>query len=129
LTFEKKPKMSTLRLNLIVLRALDIDKTRIFYEALGFAFNEEKHGKGPLHYSCTVNEMVLEIYPIKPEKLEEYRGIGPLMFGFNCEAIDKVLGNLKKVGITILARPRETTFGKQIVIQDPDGRNIELTEK
>jgi len=38
--------------NILVLRCLDLDTSRRFYEALGLTFTEEQHGKGSIHYAC-----------------------------------------------------------------------------
>jgi hypothetical protein len=55
------------QLSLIVIRATDIEETMGFYRAIGLAFQEEQHGSGPLHYSCTLDGVVLEIYPHRPK--------------------------------------------------------------
>jgi hypothetical protein len=47
----------------VVLRCADLDATRIFYEALGLEFMEERHGRGPRHLSTRLGEAVLELYP------------------------------------------------------------------
>jgi lactoylglutathione lyase len=38
-------------LNLIVIRAADLDKSLAFYRALGLEFAQEQHGTGPVHYA------------------------------------------------------------------------------
>lgn len=50
-------------LSLLVLRAADPERLARFYSAFGLAFRTEKHGEGPLHWSCDLGGSVLEIYP------------------------------------------------------------------
>src|SRR5437763_340114 len=52
-----------LAINLLVLRCKDVAATRRFYEQLGLAFTEEKHGTGPQHCSWSSAGFVLELYP------------------------------------------------------------------
>lgn len=47
----------------LVLYAEHPATTRRFYEALGFRFRAERHGKGPRHVAGTLDGFVLEIYP------------------------------------------------------------------
>jgi lactoylglutathione lyase len=52
------------KLNLIVLRAKDIDVLVEFYSALGCNFNKHKHGTGLEHYVHECGGAVFEIYPL-----------------------------------------------------------------
>jgi len=52
-----KHKFSTL-----VLRCLDLNISRRFYESLGLTFTEEQHGKGAIHFACEGGGMV---FPVK----------------------------------------------------------------
>jgi len=54
-----------MKLNLLVLRCKSIQITKTFYEKLGLIFVQEQHGKGAVHYATYVDEMVLELYPLK----------------------------------------------------------------
>lgn len=52
-----------MKINLIVIRTANLDIILKFYNMLGLCFIEEKHGNGPIHYSCSLDGVVLEIYP------------------------------------------------------------------
>src|SRR2546426_1675331 len=52
-----------LAISLVVLRSADVERARVFYEALGLRLTEEQHRDGPRHYSATLGAVVLEIYP------------------------------------------------------------------
>lgn len=44
-------------------KADELEKAKTFFEGFGLKFVQEKHGEGPVHYSCQVGERVFEIYP------------------------------------------------------------------
>jgi catechol-2,3-dioxygenase len=48
--FSSDPKQ--MRINLIVIRVSDIDRSAAFYRALGLVLVKERHGTGPEHYSA-----------------------------------------------------------------------------
>jgi predicted enzyme related to lactoylglutathione lyase len=115
-------------LNLLVLRAADVAASLVFYYELGLAFVEEQHGTGPAHYSCEVGNIVIELYPGKPGNDPDRRHAGATMIGFQVESVDRVVGNLRILGAQILTDPQDITLGRRAVVQDPDGRAIELSE-
>jgi len=55
--------MPIARLKLLVLRCRDLEASRRFYEALGLLLTTEQHGSGPIHYSCQLGDVLLELYP------------------------------------------------------------------
>jgi lactoylglutathione lyase len=48
----------------LVIKTADVELTKSFLEGFGLVFKEEKHGSGPLHYSCSAGDRVLEIYKL-----------------------------------------------------------------
>ncbi|HLP80198.1 MAG TPA: VOC family protein [Acidobacteriota bacterium] len=54
-----------MKISYLVLYTNDLDKTKSFYEGLGFRLTPESHGTGPLHYSCTLDSLVVELYPTR----------------------------------------------------------------
>ncbi|NUP08855.1 MAG: hypothetical protein HOW73_22640 [Polyangiaceae bacterium] len=50
-------------LSLLVLRCADPTASMRFYSQLGFVFEEERHDRGPVHYSARLGDTVLELYP------------------------------------------------------------------
>ena len=110
-------KRLKMKINLLVLRCKDIEITKRFYEKLGIEFIKEHHGKSPIHYSYDVGGVLLELYPLKGEEpLEQSR------LGFNVELRymktmkSEMLSSYEFDGIDVM------------VVQDPDGRKIELRE-
>jgi catechol 2,3-dioxygenase-like lactoylglutathione lyase family enzyme len=108
-----------MKLNLLVLRCQDIEKSKAFYEKLSFSFEREKHGKGDEHYASVFDEMVFELYPLKSPYL-----IDNTRLGFSLEVQD-IKAYLKRQEIDIVL---EYSYeGVDIcVVCDPDNRKVEL---
>lgn len=107
------------RLNLVVLRSDRLEVLKRFYEAIGLAFVPEKHGRGPDHFSASMGGLVLELYPSG----KEIEG-GDLRLGFGVRKIDEVVEKLIALGVDVA-----DATGNSIVVNDPDGRRVELTQE
>ncbi len=106
-------------LNLLVLRCKDIEKSKEFYEKLKLIFIKEQHGKGPIHYSTSMGNLVIELYPLTQDIMDNTR----LGFSINTDDLENYLKD-KKIDIdTTYAFNNTVTF----VVKDPDGRKVELT--
>lgn len=104
-----------MKIDLIVLRSKDIQKSKDFYEdVLGLSFLSEKHGIGPEHFSTNLNGTILEIYPEKKAKTEGLR------LGFRLEQYLGIKSKLK--GRDIVYKENK----ESILITDPDGHKIEI---
>jgi transcriptional regulator with XRE-family HTH domain len=114
--------LSAARLNLLVLRVADLENSRSFYAHLGLDLIAEKHGTGPLHYSCVMEETVLEIYP----RAVADAGGGHLRFGLRTQrqAIDRLRssGLLKQPPRVIRIHPRSEVY----LVRDPDENAVEV---
>lgn len=97
-----------------------------FYSALGLTFDHHRHGNGPLHYSATAGSLVLEIYTL-PKGVQHPDNTTRL--GFTVDTLDAILLKLKGMGISIVSEPVVTEWGYSAVVQDPDGRKVELTQE
>lgn len=115
-------------LNLLVLRTADLASTRSFYEVFGLSFLEEQHGSGPVHLSCERDGTVLELYPGKPGQAPERLNAGATMLGFSVESLDATLEKLKALNVTVVTAPKDSPWGKRMVVLDPDGRAVEISE-
>lgn len=107
-----------MKFNLIVLRTSNLDNTLRFYNLLGLSFNEEKHGNGPIHYSCTLDDIVLEIYPASPKNPAEKS----TTLGFSIPSIDIMAEKL-----TVNHIDFKFIDQNNIVAIDSDGRKIYLS--
>lgn len=100
-------------LNLIVLRCNKIHNTRNFYELLGFIFNQEKHGKGPIHYATTIDNIVLELYPASSRFPVDSCRLGFTVASFN---------EVKSLSYEVIIRDKQEIM----LLKDPDNRVIEV---
>ncbi len=113
-------------IRLLVLRTGDMKRLADFYGLLGFTFDHHQHGHSPLHYSATIGQTVLEIYPLAKGQAEPDKH---LRLGFGIDNFDERVAYLKAVNIPFVSEPIETEFGFMAVITDPDERKIELYKK
>jgi len=114
----------SIALNLIVLYTKDIEALLKFYSAIGLTFVQERHGAGPVHYSCELGgSLVLEIYPTTAQS-----NGSSIRLGFTVISLYRRLVELKKMDIKILKYPKDTAEIQTVVMLDPDGRVVELTE-
>ena len=110
--------------NLLVLRCKDIEVTRRFYEQLGLGFVEGKHGSGPQHYAWESDGFVLELYPAG-----EGQAPDNVRLGFTTRLLADVSGNLlHRSDVNILKQPHATADRLVMLLQDPDGRKVEVSQ-
>jgi lactoylglutathione lyase len=109
-------------LNLVVLRAVDIERAASFYREMGFLFTRHAHGSGPEHFASDVNGMVFEIYPMTP-KSTPTTGV---RIGFKVDDVDGIVNMLSKIGTTVVTPPSDSEWGRRAVVKDFDGHIIEL---
>ena len=106
-------------LSYIVLYTRDLERLRLFYESLGLTFVRERHGAGPEHYSATTKEgLVLELYP-------GMSATGRL--GFTVKSVKKTMEELARNGFSPIGSDMPSSGKNSLLIRDPDGRHIELT--
>ena len=109
--------MSVRRVSLLVLRCADLERSRLFYEALGLQLNPEQHGAGSKHYSCAVGGLTLELYPLAGKSTSGLR------LGLVVSGLDRAVGSLRAKGITVTAIDEASA-----IVADPDGHQITLEE-
>jgi lactoylglutathione lyase len=120
--------VSEISLSLLVLRTTRGVACLEFYRSLGLAFVEEKHGRGPVHYSSSSNGIVIEIYPQTQNCLTELGAERTVRLGFTVESLVATLQSLETVGARVLRSPALTRWGQVAVALDPDGREVEINE-
>jgi lactoylglutathione lyase len=112
-------------INLIVIKTDKLQEQAVLYTALGITFDYHKHGNGPYHYASTQGTPVLEIYPLP-------KGVtipdNTTRLGFTVKNLDSLIQDLRLKDIKIITEPARTEWGYTAVIQDLDGRKIELNE-
>lgn len=106
-------------LSLLVLGVEDLEASRAFYAALGLDLVQEKHGDGPLHFSCDMQGTVMELYP-RPRETRPAR----LRLGFRVTR--EVLGRLQSSLPRAPRLIRRTEEVEVHLVRDPDENAIEL---
>ncbi|MFK7980067.1 MAG: TonB family protein [Saprospiraceae bacterium] len=115
-----------MKIKLIVVRTKDIELLANFYQKLGIQFQYHRHGKGPFHYSADLEGTIFEIYPLLKNQAQADH---TLRLGLEVEKLDALIPTLEKANIKILKAPTFAEFGYFAIIQDLDGRKIELKEE
>ncbi len=115
-----------MNINLLVIRTEKPEILKIQYEKLGFDFDYHKHEKGPFHYASEQNNFVFEIYPLTKSMT---KADGNIRFEFDIPNLSMVINKLKDTDWIIKSDIKETEWGIIAVIQDLDGRKIELKNK
>jgi predicted enzyme related to lactoylglutathione lyase len=113
-------------IRLLVLRTSDTKKLADFYSLFGLTFDYHKHGNSPFHYSATLGQTVLEIYPLTKSQTEPDKN---LRLGFGIDNFDATIQKLKALEVSFSLEPTQTDFGFMAVVSDPDERKIELYKK
>jgi lactoylglutathione lyase len=113
-------------IRLIVLRTSDTKRLADFYSLLGMSFDYHKHGNSTFHYSASIGQMVLEIYPLAKGQTEADKN---LRLGFGIANFDQTILTLKQLQVQFSLEPTQTDFGFMAIISDPDKRKVELYKK
>lgn len=104
-------------LEYVVLRCVDLERSRIFYEALGLDLVSEQHGTGARHYSCNLGDVVVELYPTSTKQTSNVR------LGLRMSNTGDAIDALTRIGADVL---RVDAGGSSAVVRDPDGHEIAL---
>lgn len=114
------------KINLIVIKTNAIAMIKQQYEALGIVFDYHNHNNGPFHYAATLNGLVFEIYPL-PNNITQPDTT--LRLGFEVNHLEDTLLKLALSHWKIIKGITLTPYGKTAIIEDYDGRKVELKER
>jgi len=116
--------MAGVEINIVVIRAANIDRSAQFYRLLGLDFTKHRHGKGPEHYASETGPVVFEIYP----RQDGNKGSSGLRIGFQVASVDEAITALEDAGAAIISPAKDSPWGRRAVVDDPDGYRVELTQ-
>ncbi len=117
--------MSSITLNLVVLRCVEPRRAVAFYSQLGLQFSPHRHGSGPEHYAAEFPDGgVFEIYPTSPN-VESTRGT---RIGFKVPSVDGALAALRDFPAAVFSPAKDSEWGRRAVVTDPDGHKVELVQ-
>ncbi|WP_179021451.1 glyoxalase/bleomycin resistance/extradiol dioxygenase family protein [Winogradskyella forsetii] len=115
-----------MKINLLVIRTSNPDKLKIQYEKIGFQFNYHQHGNGSLHYASEKEGFVFEIYPLSKSMKEADNSI---RLGIEVGNLKLTFRNIENSDWKIISEISKTEWGEIAILQDSDGRKIELKNK
>ena len=107
-----------MELKYLVIKCNDLEKSKAFYEAIGFHPVKEKHGSGVEHYSFALNDFIIELYPSNKSVK------GNLILGLEIKTpIEEIIKRLK-----FISYHQDFSISKdgKFSINDPDGNRIHL---
>lgn len=108
-------------LEYLVLRCADLERSRLFYGSLGLTLVAEQHDAGPLHFSCSLGDTVLELYPATAGASARVR-LGLLVLD-----VAQCVANVQAVGADVV-KLRIESRPRTALVRDPDGNDVALTE-
>ncbi|MDJ1496048.1 glyoxalase/bleomycin resistance/extradiol dioxygenase family protein [Cytophagaceae bacterium DM2B3-1] len=105
----------------IIIRSSNISVVADFYSKLGLVFEYHQHGNGAFHYASTLKNIIFEIYPLLKGQTTADTST---RLGIAIDNFDTVLTTFSPE--QILKAPHLTEWGELAIVQDPDGRKIEI---
>ncbi len=112
------------RLNLVVIRVADLERSAAFYRSMQVSLVKERHGAGSDHYSADLGGVVVELYLRRSES----EATTQTRLGFFVEKLDDVLSACQASGGQLIAAAKDSPWGRRAIVKDPDGHTIELVE-
>jgi catechol 2,3-dioxygenase-like lactoylglutathione lyase family enzyme len=107
------------RIGAVILLVSDMKRsTRFYRDVLGMKLKEQSKDWTEFSKRGTV----LALHPSKNKRNNS------MLVGFNVSDFDDVVNGLKKKKVKFYKKPREESFGKHTIIQDPDGHLISIVQ-
>jgi predicted enzyme related to lactoylglutathione lyase len=114
----------------LVLFAADIGRTVAFYRAVGVLLEDEDHGEGPVHAAAEVGEVHVAVYAAQAPGRHPARRAGGSDFpGFYVDDLDAGLAAVTALGAPLLSAHERMPWGCRVVVEDPDGRAVEINDR
>ncbi len=111
----------------LILFSSQIEAVVAFYRSLGLDFELEHHGDGaPPHFAVESNGVHFAVFEAPPGSAARFREGGCTWPGFVVDDLDATLEQLKSDGAKVLVEPEERPWGVRAIVEDPDGRPVEL---
>jgi lactoylglutathione lyase len=115
-------------LGALVLFTKDLVRSAAFYRAIGLPLEEERHDEGPVHYACAPRGLHFALFEYPGDGAPGYRIAGGTMPGFRVDSVRDALASLRKLGTPVIREPEEMPWGLRAIVEDPDGRAVEIFE-
>jgi lactoylglutathione lyase len=114
----------------LVLFSADSGRTVAFYRALGLPLVDERHEEGPPHMVTELGDIHFAIYQAESGGRAPGRRVAGSTFGgFYVGSLDQVQSELTSAGVRLLTEHERMPWGCRIVVEDPDGRAVEINQR
>jgi catechol 2,3-dioxygenase len=115
----------------VLLRVLDVERSRTFYELLGFRVLEEDPEHGGTFMALEGRSHAIDLFPVKDlaaarAQVPGLRGLGHVAFRVESEAaLREAYATLREHGVAI-TRSVDHVSQQSIYFDDPDGNTLEI---
>lgn len=110
------------RIGAVILLVSDMKRsTRFYRDVLGMELKEQSKDWTEFSKRGTV----LALHPSKKKRIKRNNS---MLVGFSVSDFDDVVNGLKKKKVKFYKKPREESFGKHAIIQDPDRHLISIVQ-
>lgn len=106
----------------LTLTCKDLEASVRLYRAVGVDLKEARHG-GPLHYAASLGGVHLAL--VGPDGVERGAQSGTRV-ALLVNDLESALDAARALGAPVLQAPAARPFGVTAVVEDPDGRRLEL---
>jgi lactoylglutathione lyase len=114
----------------LVIYAADAARTAAFYRAVGVDLEDEDHGEGPVHFAVDLDGVHFAVYPAQtPGRAPARRAGGASFPGFYVTSLDRATAALAELGAPVLQPHENMPWGCRILVEDPDGRQVEVNQR
>ena len=116
-------------LGALILFTARIEDVVCFYRAIGIPLESEQHEAGPIHFACEFGRTHFAVFEAGDGRAPEFRSGGSCFAGFAVASIEKAISAARVIGAEIIQEPESYPWGVRALVQDPDGRVVELFER
>jgi catechol 2,3-dioxygenase-like lactoylglutathione lyase family enzyme len=117
------------RLDALIFWSADCARTVAFYRAIGLPLETEDHGDGDLHFACDIGGVHVAVLPARRTEGARTRGEhGASQPSFRVASLDRAIDAIRGLGeLRLIIDRQEGPWGVRVVVEDPDGRALQLT--
>ena len=122
----------------VVLFSRRPDEVVAFYRALGVPFQDEDHGDGVVHHAADIDGIHVAVLPANDGEKEDdetgggasrpWRAPGSTFVGLWVDSLEETTAALERTGAPLLRAHEQCEWGCRVVVQDPDGRAVEVNQ-
>lgn len=121
-----------LGLGSLILFCQDLPACVAFYRALGVPLQAEDHGSGAEHFATELGPTHFALFAAQGDAATQgaptHRSAGSQFFGLTIADLESAVDRALQAGAPLVETIRTFPWGRRALIQDPDGRVVELFE-